>query len=215
MQQTATGLIVIGWKVALALVAGSGVVTTIGVFLLARFTSVFDAYAGERARLTAQFHNLDRLVEQTEKLTATTEAIKARVSDEVWDRQMRWNFKKDMYIRLMETIGQHMGNHEYNMHLESVRRKNPNNALYPSARDEAIRRSQIALMELNKVACSAPLVISSESHRILVDTQRALRQINFDMPDFEKDCQHNLAVLQDGLDSLLRSSQKDLGIQTL
>ena len=62
----------IGWKLALALVAGSGVLITIGVWVLARFTSVFDSYAGERAKLLAQFHNLDRLVEQTEKLRKRT-----------------------------------------------------------------------------------------------------------------------------------------------
>src|ERR1039458_9006151 len=99
-----TGLLVIGWKLALALVAGIPILTTIGVFLLARFTSVFDAYAGERAKLLAQFHNLDRLVEQTEKLTATTETIKARISDEVWDRQMRWTYLRDTYEKLMEAL---------------------------------------------------------------------------------------------------------------
>lgn len=67
MVQTTAGLFVIGWKLALTVIAGSTALTTVGVFLLARFTSVFDAYAGERARLSAQFHNLDRLVEQTEK----------------------------------------------------------------------------------------------------------------------------------------------------
>ena len=48
--------LVIGWKAALAFVAASSALTTLGVFLLARFTSAFDAYAGERAKLTAQFH---------------------------------------------------------------------------------------------------------------------------------------------------------------
>jgi hypothetical protein len=33
------------------------------------------------------------------KLTATTETIKARISDEVWDRQMRWTTKRDSYIQ--------------------------------------------------------------------------------------------------------------------
>ena len=80
MIQTTAGLFVIGWKLAITVIAGSTALTTIGVFLLARFTAVFDAYAGERAKLAAQFQNLDRLVQQTEKLTATAETIKARVS---------------------------------------------------------------------------------------------------------------------------------------
>ena len=57
MEQIATGLLVIGWKLALALITGSSALTTVCVYLLARFTHVFDAYAGERARLLAHFHN--------------------------------------------------------------------------------------------------------------------------------------------------------------
>jgi hypothetical protein len=96
MEQT-SGLIVIGWKLAVAVIAGIPLLTTIGVYLLARFTHVFDAYAGERAKLLAQFHNLDRLVEQTEKLTETTKLIESRVSYDLWDRQMRSKVKLDYY----------------------------------------------------------------------------------------------------------------------
>lgn len=103
MEHIETG-IVIGWKLALALIAGSSLLTTTGVYLLARFTHVFDAYAGERAKLLAQYHNLDKLVEQTKALTATAETIKARVSDEIWDRQMRFNLKRDFYFKLIETV---------------------------------------------------------------------------------------------------------------
>src|ERR1022692_1694989 len=124
MEQT-SGLIVIGWKLAVAVIAGIPLLTTIGVYLLARFTHGFDAYAGERARLLAQFHNLDKLVEQTTKLTATTETIKARISDEVWDRQMRWNFKRDMYVRLMEAIGERLDVEGQNKLLEQIRRRGP------------------------------------------------------------------------------------------
>jgi uncharacterized protein YlxW (UPF0749 family) len=101
MEQTT---ILIGWKLALALVAGIPILTTIFVYLLARFTSAFDAYAGERAKLLAQFHNLDKLVEQTKALTATTENIKARISDDVWDRQQRWLKRLDCYIDVLQKL---------------------------------------------------------------------------------------------------------------
>ena len=57
IQQTVTGLVLIAWKVALALVAWVPIATTIAVYLLARFTSVLDAFAGEWAKLLAQSHN--------------------------------------------------------------------------------------------------------------------------------------------------------------
>jgi hypothetical protein len=67
----------------------------------------------ERAKLLAQFHNLDKLVGQTEKLKVTAEAIKARVSDEVWDRQMRWNLKRDIDIRLLGALGEQLDVESY------------------------------------------------------------------------------------------------------
>ena len=89
----------------------------------ARFTPVFDAYAGERAKLLAQFHNLDKLVEQTAKLTETTKLIESRVSYDLWDRQMRWDFKRDIYIRLMEALGEGLDVEGHSKLLEQIRRR--------------------------------------------------------------------------------------------
>jgi hypothetical protein len=214
MEQTATGLIVIGWKLAVAVIAGIPILTTIGVYLLARFTNVFDAYAGERARLLAQFHNLDKLVEQTTKLTATTETIKARISDEVWDRQMRWNFKRDMYVRLMEAIGERLDVEGQNKLLEQIRRRGPTDrALFGAERDKAMIRAQDVQARLVRAACVGPLVISSDSHQVLIETNAAIKKVNYDLPDFETVCDHNLKVLQDGLNRLFGSARKDLGIE--
>jgi hypothetical protein len=214
MEQTATGLIVIGWKLAVAVIAGIPILTTIGVYLLARFTHGFDAYAGERARLLAQFHNLDKLVEQTTKLTATTETIKARISDEVWDRQMRWNFKRDMYVRLMEAIGERLDVEGQNKLLEQIRRRGPTDrALFGAERDKAMIRAQDVQARLVRAACVGPLVISADSHQVLIETNAAIKKVNYDLPDFETVCDHNLKVLQDALNRLFGSARKDLGIE--
>ena len=210
MPQIATGLFVLGWKLVLALVAGSSILTTIGVFLLARFTTVFDAYAKERAKLLAQFQNLDKLVVQTEKLTATTETIKARISDEVWDRQMRWAAKRDSYIQLMETLGERHDVEGRNKLLEQIRRREPNNALYPLERDRALLRSQEVQSRMVKAACVAPLLVSPESHQVLIEISAALKEVHYDHPTFEADSDHNLRVLQNGLDRLFVAARKDL-----
>lgn len=204
----------IGWRLALALVAGIPILTTIGVFVLARFTHVFDAYADERAKLLAQFHNLDKLVEQTEKLTATTETIKARISDEIWDRQMRLSLKRDMYIRLMETLGERLDVEVQNKLLEQIHRREPQDRdLFAKERDKALFRGQEAQARLVRAACVGPLVISPESHLVLVETSAAMKKVNFDLPDFEADCDHNVRVLQDGLNRLLATARQDLGIE--
>jgi hypothetical protein len=203
--------LVIDWKAALALVAGSSALTTLCVFLLARFTSVFDAYAAERAKLTAQFHNLDRLVEQTEKLTATAETIKARVSYEMWDQQMRWMAKRDSYVKLMETLGERHDVEARNKLLEQIRRREPKNELYSAERDRALLRSQEVQSRLVQVACTAPLMVGDEAHQILVEISAAMKKVNYDLPGFEQICDTNLQTLQNGLNSLLAAARKDLG----
>lgn len=96
--------VVIGTRMVWVLIGGSGLTAAFGVWLLARFTNTFDAYAGERAKIEAQFRNVEKLVANTEKLTAATETIKAKVTDETWDRQQRWTAKHAMYRELLESI---------------------------------------------------------------------------------------------------------------
>lgn len=96
--------LVIGWNLLCWLIAGIPILTTVGVYILARFTSVFDAYSGERAKLMAQFHNLDKLVEQTQALTVTTEAINAQVSGDEWLKQQRWSKLCEAYEEAKASI---------------------------------------------------------------------------------------------------------------
>ncbi len=214
MEQTAPGLLVIGWKLALAVIAGIPILTTIGVYLLARFTNVFDAYAGERAKLLAQFHNLDKLVEQTARLTETTTLIESRVSYGLWDRQMRWGFKRDIYIRLMEALGERLDVEGHNKLLEQIRRRgSTDRALFGAERDKAMTRAQDVQARLVRAACVGPLVISADSHQVLIETNAAIKKVNYDLPDFETVSDYNLKVLQDGLNRLLVSARKDLGIE--
>jgi hypothetical protein len=95
----------LGWQDLISIVLGSSIVTTFAIWSLARFTSAFDAYSGEHAKLLAQFDNVDKLVAQTEKLTEAAEAIKVKLSDQVWDRQNRWTHKRDIYVRMIEALG--------------------------------------------------------------------------------------------------------------
>jgi hypothetical protein len=158
MEQAATGLIVIGWKLALAFVAGIPIVTTTGVYLLARFTNVFDAYAGERAKLLAQFHNLDNLVQQTAKLTETTKLSESRVSYDLWDRQMRLTYLRETYTKLMEalarmrTIQYHLREHQ------AALRRHPIDLL-PEERLKAAKDFGDAVADFVRVRDTAYLVI--------------------------------------------------------
>jgi hypothetical protein len=197
MAQTASGLLVIGWRLALALVAGIPILTTIGVFLLARFTHVFDAYADERAKLLAQFHNLDKLVAQTERLTATTETIKARISDETWDRQMRWSHKRDMYVKIIERIAELIRAEAVFQQYENAERSTEG----PLGELKEMLNDLMRLMEV------APLVLSDRA----VKTLWNLRSHTAD----ELFTEEHLGSLKAHLVIFRREARKDLGFAEL
>ena len=129
-----------------------------------RITTVVDAYAGERAKLLAQFHNLDKLVQQTEKLTATTETIKARISDELWDRQVRWNYKRDLYIRIIERMSELIfAEGEFQAHEADQKSTGvPLNALKEKLTD-LIRLTEIAPLALSERAVKTLWNLSSHT----------------------------------------------------
>jgi hypothetical protein len=201
--------LVIGWKAALAFVAGSSALTTLGVFLLARFTSVFDAYAGERAKLAAQFHNLDRLVEQTEKLTATTETIKARISNEVWDRQMRWTYLRDTYEKLMEALAKmRISQYKLRKHQE-IYHSVPSLDPLAERRIAEVDEHANALADFLKARDTAFLVLSTEVHNMLQSVVSDLRSTHSD--SWNEDSLFNIELLEKAMLLVRQAGRKDLG----
>src|ERR1700690_198272 len=166
---------------------------TIGVYALARFTKVLDAYAEERAKLLAQFHNLDKLVEQTKTLTAMTETIKARVSDEVWDRQMRWTAKRDMYVKLVECLSDLVGAATMLMVFEEAHQDTESELA-------DVKRLAMTLVKLTDIA---PLVLSDRATKILKNLRK-----HFGGELWTKE---HIEVLKAHLEIFMREAKKDLG----
>jgi hypothetical protein len=211
MDQNAAAVLMIGWRLVLGLVAASGLVTTAGVYLLARFTSVFDSYAGERARLLAQFHNLDLLVKQTEKLVTTTETIKARISDEVWDRQMRWKYLRDTYEKLMEPLAQmRISTYKLRRYHEIY---HSSQSLDPMAEQRLaeVNEHAKALADFLKVRDTAFLVLSTEVHNMLQSAVSELRTTHTE--SWDEDCLFNIALIEKAMLLVRQAGRKDLGYE--
>src|ERR1700733_4363440 len=160
--------VVIGWKMMLALVGGSGLAGALGIGLLARFTNVFDAYAGERAKIEAQFKSVEKLVANTEKLTAATETIKAKVTDETWDRQQRWTAKHAMYRELIESLNAIF---LAEVKLQAVKKHfKPHEDKYLEVNDQVIS----TVMTYNTLVRVAGIVVSDAALGILVRVRPTL-----------------------------------------
>ena len=53
------------------------------------------------------------------------------LASNVWDRQMRWNLKRDIYVRLLEALGDQLDVESHGKLLEQIRRREPDNAFSP------------------------------------------------------------------------------------
>src|SRR6266704_2630378 len=100
--------------------------------------SYFSPYLSKKGENLATHEDIYKLVDQVRE----TERVKAEITDRTWDRQMRWNFKRDMYIRLMEALAERADVESYNKLLEQIHRREPKNELYPEERNKALLRSQ-------------------------------------------------------------------------
>jgi hypothetical protein len=80
--------------------AGLLVTTLIGAW----FGSFVGSYLKKKAENIAIHEDINKLVEQVAAVTRTTKEIEAKISNEVWDRQRRWEVKKEALVELTKAL---------------------------------------------------------------------------------------------------------------
>jgi hypothetical protein len=63
--------------------------------------SYLAAYLRRKGENLATHEDIDKLVEQVRAVTTATREIEAKISDQVWDRQKRWELKRDILLDSM------------------------------------------------------------------------------------------------------------------
>lgn len=77
-----------------SVLAGGGVVAALLMFWLKAY---LEPYLKKKAENLATHEDIKRLVDQVRE----TERVKAEIADRMWDRQTRWNAKRDYYVTLI------------------------------------------------------------------------------------------------------------------
>ena len=81
---------VLGWVVAALAV------------VVALFIGYFRGYLTQKGQNLATHEDVEKLVDQLRAVTTATKEIEARISNEVWDRQKRWELKRDVLIEMVK-----------------------------------------------------------------------------------------------------------------
>src|ERR1035441_6475021 len=63
------------------------------------------AYLKKKGENLATHEDLDKLVVQMAAVTKTTKQIEAQISNDLWDRQKRWELKRDAFFETMRELG--------------------------------------------------------------------------------------------------------------
>lgn len=63
------------------------------------------AYLKKKGENLATHEDIDKLVDQVRAVTQTTKEIEAKISDEVWNRQKRWEIKRDAIFEVVRALG--------------------------------------------------------------------------------------------------------------
>ena len=101
------------WLILLLKYGGFAAVLVLALFvtgkwLVKRITAALDsyttAYLQQRAAIDARIVSLEKLVEEQAKLTRTVESIKDEIAAQAKSRDNRWEFRKDVYVRLITNV---------------------------------------------------------------------------------------------------------------
>ena len=74
--------------------------------VVALFVGYLRGYMPQKGQNLATHEDIEKLVDQVRAVTTAAKEIEAKISDDVWDRQKRWELKRDLLIDMVrKTMG--------------------------------------------------------------------------------------------------------------
>jgi hypothetical protein len=74
------------------------------VALVAGVGAYIGSYMKTKGENLATHEDIDKLVEQVRAVTTTTKEIEAKISNDVWDRQKRWELKREVIFEAARRV---------------------------------------------------------------------------------------------------------------
>jgi len=173
------------------------------------------AYAGEKGKNFARKEDLDIILAEVRAVTITQKEIESKLSGDLWDRQMHWNQKRDLYVELLDTILNmtlavgsiptivKLRAEAESPHLELDLGRNLN---------ERLRDYNIASGKLTKATALAAIFTSSECNTILNSYHQGIEAPDGITAQWADEQRRKLSML---LSALTIAAKNDIGIRPL
>lgn len=208
-------MISVTWESICRIGVTAAALTAFAEWLVLRFTKPLDSYTREFAKQVARQQNLDKLVEETRRITDAAERIKSALSQENWDRQTRWTAKRDLYVQIAQALGDLRRAFINTKGLERLRvaRDLTYGPELETRRRDALREMETASLNLQRATDTAPLMVPDAPFKPLREFKP--RRIRFDTPDWEKDFEHNIQSTEWALYHFQVAARADLGFDPM
>jgi hypothetical protein len=175
-----------------------------GLFVTAALGAYLGSYLKKKGENLATHEDIRKLVDQVRE----TERVKADIADRMWDRQRRWDAKKDLYI---ETISSIHKLHDLLIEVGEFRGGGDQTRLA-----ESVNQLKSDFDRFSHVGFVAPLFFSDAALRSIADIgQLAARWMTnvvgdglFEPEEVQKDF---TPKFHDAIMGLLAAARRDLG----
>ncbi len=117
----------------------------------------------EKGKNLATHEDIDKVVDQVRAVTQTTKEIETKITDQVWDRQRRWELRRDQIMKMLDQATE--AKHQL-VHLDASYRnlrKFGESAETLKQSHEAYSRFNSASDELEKFSMTASLFCTTEA----------------------------------------------------
>jgi hypothetical protein len=82
------------------------IIAVLSFFLGAVFGSYLTGYATKKGENHATFEDINKLVEQVKAVTEATKRIEAEISSGIWDKQKRWEMKREVLFEAARRVSE-------------------------------------------------------------------------------------------------------------
>jgi len=151
--------------------------------------SYLSAYLKTKGENLATHEDISKLVDQVRAVTQTTKEIEAKISEDVWDRQRKWEMKRDLLFGMVKGLSAMA--HSLDGAFATARMvqkiEPPNPALMEKHLSEMSLDMKTSLTSFNEAWDLARLVCSDETRdavfrvrSLLNERRKQVRQLDFD-----------------------------------
>jgi hypothetical protein len=182
--------------------------------LLLFWRSFLPGYLNKKGENLATHEDIDKVLDQVRAVTTTTKEIEAKISNEVWDRQKRWELKRDAIFegakRVSSAYDAFSRLHSvYNTDLKSGRKDEPHRI---EERVGVAREWNEAANRLEEAALLVGLACGVKLQNLLLGLSTNMRRAVHEMNNWqEAAAQASFPNLAQQMVELYAAMRKELG----